>query len=76
MFYQNKKNEDINDWLLQFSQSVSQCSFRIFICNEDGFQQSGNVMKKRWRMDCDAGLLYEELELAPVFSREYHENAF
>ncbi len=35
-----KKNEDINDWLLQFSQSVSQCSFRIFICNEDGFQQS------------------------------------
>lgn len=46
MFYQNKKNEDINDWLLQFSQSVSQCSFRIFICNEDGFQQSGNVMKK------------------------------
>ncbi len=41
-----KKNEDINDWLLQFSQSVSQCSFRIFICNEDGFQQSGNVMKK------------------------------
>lgn len=41
-----KKNEDINDWLLQFSQSVSQYSFRIFICNEDGFQQSGNVMKK------------------------------
>ena len=26
-----KKNEDINDWLLQFSQSVSQCSFRIFV---------------------------------------------
>ncbi|MGI2707572.1 EAL-associated domain-containing protein [Bacillus cytotoxicus] len=41
-----KKNGNVNEWLLHFSQHVSHFSFRIFICNEDGFQQSGNVMKK------------------------------
>lgn len=41
-----KKNEDFNSWLLHFSQQVSACSFRIFVCNEDGFQQSGNIMKQ------------------------------
>ncbi|MGG0185926.1 EAL domain-containing protein [Bacillus rhizoplanae] len=41
-----RKIEDFNKWLVNFSQQVTYCSFRIYICNEDGFQQSGNVMKK------------------------------
>ncbi|MGF9962903.1 EAL-associated domain-containing protein [Bacillus rhizoplanae] len=41
-----RKIEDFNKWLVNFSQQVTHCSFRIYICNEDGFQQSGNVMKK------------------------------
>ena len=41
-----RKIEDFNKWLVNFSQLVTHCSFRIYICNEDGFQQSGNVMKK------------------------------
>ncbi|WP_369902864.1 EAL-associated domain-containing protein [Bacillus manliponensis] len=41
-----KKIEDFNNWLVNFSQQVTKYSFRVYICNEDGFQKSGNVMKK------------------------------
>lgn len=50
-----KKIEDFNKWLVGFSQQVTKCSFRVYICNEDGFQKSGNVMKKdgQWILQPD-----------------------
>ncbi|MFD3447959.1 EAL-associated domain-containing protein [Microbacteriaceae bacterium 4G12] len=47
-----KKIEDFNKWLLAFAKEVTDCSFRLYVCDEDGFQQSGNVMKKdgQWKL--------------------------
>ncbi len=43
-----KQYEDYNDLLQQLSVELDDCSFRIYICDEDGFQQSVNIYKKEY----------------------------
>ncbi|OLP63180.1 putative EAL-domain containing protein YkuI [Bacillus pumilus] len=46
-----KKSCDTNDELIQkLAQDLTDCSFRIYMCNEEGFQITGNVFKqeKEW----------------------------
>ncbi|MFX3624064.1 MAG: EAL-associated domain-containing protein [Ectobacillus sp.] len=42
-----KKIEDFDKWLLAICKEVSDCSFRLYVCDEDGFQKSGNVMQRK-----------------------------
>lgn len=48
----HRKTEDLNKWLFACSQEVADCSFRLYVCDEDGFQQCGNVMKQngKWEL--------------------------
>ncbi|MFY4773542.1 EAL-associated domain-containing protein [Metabacillus sp. RGM 3146] len=42
----NKKLSGQYDNLIkELAEDLSDCSFRIYICNEDGFQQTGNIFK-------------------------------
>ncbi|WP_299086727.1 EAL-associated domain-containing protein [uncultured Metabacillus sp.] len=41
----SKQNSDYNQLLKELSVHLDDCSFRIYICDEDGFQQSVNIYK-------------------------------
>lgn len=41
-----KQFDDYKDLLQQLSKQLDDCSFRIYICDEDGFQQSVNIFKQ------------------------------
>ncbi len=41
-----KKTEDMDVWFLDLGKELTDCCFRLYICDEDGFQQSGNVIKE------------------------------
>ncbi|MBO8157615.1 MAG: EAL domain-containing protein [Bacillaceae bacterium] len=43
---ETKKNQDLDYWMLDIAQKVSEFCFRIYICDEDGFQQTGNGFQK------------------------------
>ncbi|RSK26842.1 EAL domain-containing protein [Bacillus sp. HMF5848] len=51
-----KKDLPINDWLLEIAKELQDISFRLYVCNEDGFQLSANVEKYDdfWEMKLDA----------------------
>ncbi len=40
------QGKDLNKWLLQCANEIGNYGFRLYICDEDGFQQCGNVMRK------------------------------
>lgn len=42
-----KKTSDLNMLLTTFAAELSDCSFRMYICDENGFQQSANIVKKQ-----------------------------
>ncbi|MBP1941785.1 EAL-associated domain-containing protein [Cytobacillus luteolus] len=41
-----KKNESYNEFLSYLGKTLHDKSFRMYICDEDGFQQSANLLKK------------------------------
>lgn len=46
-----KQYNDYNQLLEELSNQLDDCSFRIYICDEDGFQQSVNIYKnKHWEI--------------------------
>ncbi|MFB9762103.1 EAL domain-containing protein [Ectobacillus funiculus] len=47
-----KKIESFNKWLMTLSEEVTDCSFRLYVCDEDGFQKSGNLVKEngQWEL--------------------------
>ena len=49
-------SSDNVEQLLLLAEELNDCSFRIYICNEDGFQLSPNIMKvdKKWEVQEDA----------------------
>jgi EAL domain-containing protein (putative c-di-GMP-specific phosphodiesterase class I) len=62
-----RKTEDLNKWLFAFSQEVADCSFRLYICDEDGFQQCGNVMKRNGKWDIIPGYYMKNWSWRPYF---------
>ncbi|GLC88980.1 EAL domain-containing protein [Lysinibacillus piscis] len=48
-------SDDLSN-LLQLAQQLEDCSFRLYICNEDGFQLTPNIMRKdnRWELQPQA----------------------
>ena len=49
-------SSDNVEQLLLLAEELNDCSFRIYICNEDGFQLSPNIMQvdKKWEVQEDA----------------------
>ena len=49
-------SSDNVEQLLLLAEELNDCSFRIYICNEDGFQLSPNIMRvdKKWEVQEDA----------------------
>jgi EAL domain-containing protein (putative c-di-GMP-specific phosphodiesterase class I) len=47
-----KKTTDFNELISFLAEELSDSSFRIYICDEDGFQQSANIFrnKNRWEL--------------------------
>lgn len=45
-----KSLQDYNELITYLAEELTHCSFRIYICDENGFQQSGNILKtdKGW----------------------------
>ncbi|MDQ0162205.1 EAL domain-containing protein [Aeribacillus alveayuensis] len=41
-----KSTKDYNEFITLLAEDLSHCSFRIYVCDENGFQQSGNIFKK------------------------------
>lgn len=41
-----KQHEEFNAIIREVAVALDDCCFRIYICDEDGFQQSGNIIKK------------------------------
>jgi EAL domain-containing protein (putative c-di-GMP-specific phosphodiesterase class I) len=42
----HKKIQDFNELISLLAKELSDCCFRIYICDEDGFQRSANIFKK------------------------------
>lgn len=42
----HKKASSFNELISVLAKQLSDCSFRIYVCDEDGFQQSANIFKK------------------------------
>ncbi|MRX73782.1 EAL domain-containing protein [Bacillus lacus] len=40
-----KETKDFNTLLIQLAEQMSDCSFRMYVCDEDGFQQTGNIYR-------------------------------
>lgn len=46
-----KQYDDYKQLLEQLSKDLDDCSFRIYVCDEDGYQQSVNIFKKeKWEI--------------------------
>ncbi|MFC0270710.1 EAL-associated domain-containing protein [Metabacillus herbersteinensis] len=41
-----KQHQEFNEIIEELAIALDDCCFRIYICDEDGFQQSGNIIKK------------------------------
>lgn len=42
----NKKLDSYDEWLFVFSQEFQEMAFRLYVCDEDGFQKSANIFKQ------------------------------
>lgn len=42
----NRKIEAYDDWLTLLSKEFHQIAFRLYVCDEDGFQKSANIFKE------------------------------
>ncbi|MFD2443336.1 EAL-associated domain-containing protein [Bacillus sp. CGMCC 1.16607] len=43
----NKKTDSYDDWLMNFSKEFDDIAFRLYVCDEDGFQKSANIFKEK-----------------------------
>lgn len=43
----NKKLDSYDEWLGIFSQEFHEMAFRLYVCDEEGFQKSPNIFKKQ-----------------------------
>ncbi|WP_191565755.1 EAL-associated domain-containing protein [Metabacillus idriensis] len=52
---EKKLGNSFNELITQLAEDLSDCCFRIYICDADGFQQSGNVLKANgeWKFQPD-----------------------
>ncbi|MBD1381275.1 EAL-associated domain-containing protein [Metabacillus arenae] len=41
----NKQVSDFNELIVQLAEKLTDCCFRVYICNEEGVQQTGNIFK-------------------------------
>jgi EAL domain-containing protein (putative c-di-GMP-specific phosphodiesterase class I) len=62
-----KKQEDMNKFLLAIKNEFSQMSFRMYICDEDGFQQSANLVKKNGSWELEPQYMLKNWSWRPYF---------
>ncbi|MBO9130357.1 EAL-associated domain-containing protein [Bacillus sp. 165] len=62
-----KKHEDLNKFLLSIKSEFSHMSFRMYICDEDGFQQSANLVKRNGDWDMEPQYLMKNWSWRPYF---------
>jgi EAL domain-containing protein (putative c-di-GMP-specific phosphodiesterase class I) len=43
----NKKLDSYDDWLTILSNEFDEMAFRLYVCDEDGFQKSANIFKEK-----------------------------
>ncbi|GAA3322836.1 hypothetical protein GCM10020331_044300 [Ectobacillus funiculus] len=71
-----KKIESFNKWLMTLSEEVTDCSFRLYVCDEDGFQKSGNLVKENGQWELVPEYEQKNWSWRPYFFGKYHANAF
>jgi hypothetical protein len=47
----NKKIEELDSWLQAITEDFSEISFRMYVCDENGFQLSSNLIKKQGKWE-------------------------
>ncbi|WP_132372631.1 EAL domain-containing protein [Melghiribacillus thermohalophilus] len=47
---ETKKQTNLDNWMVAIAHQISDCCFRIYICDQDGFQQTSNgvLQKDKW----------------------------
>ncbi|MFD1735616.1 EAL-associated domain-containing protein [Bacillus salitolerans] len=63
----NKKSLEGNELLYEISKQLSYCSFRMYICDEDGFQQSSNYVKTEIGWTQQPSYLHKNWSWRPYF---------
>ncbi|WP_286166123.1 EAL-associated domain-containing protein [Peribacillus frigoritolerans] len=64
---ENKPGIEFDELITKLSQQLSDCCFRIYICDGDGFQQSGNILKLDGAWEFQPGYYMKNWSWRPYF---------
>lgn len=63
----NKKTEELDDWLHAITKDFSEVSFRMYVCDENGFQLSSNLIKKQGKWELQPEYKQKNWSWRPYF---------
>lgn len=63
----HKNIGNTDKWLLDISEEVTDSSFRLYVCDEDGFQQSGNIIKENGKWNLHPEYILKNWSWRPYF---------